>query len=1143
MADQRISGASTSPRSESDVRLNYGDPTRVIAASNDIGSSQAQYFSTNGGATWGPTSNLPLTSTDTSQSDPAVDWTSDGLAWALTIGVAGATLRLRCYQSTTNGQTWTFNSTVSGTQTGADREIIWVDHSSTSPFRDQIYATWHNGTPVFFARRTTGAAAAWQAPIQISGTETTVMGIGGDIKTNSFGDVFVFWPDTGGSRRILVVKSTNGGVTFTPPITIATTFASQRQLFIPADAVRGARVYVSAGAYRTAAKDLVYAVWTDLTGATGCTTGGGPGTTATSTCKTRVWFSRSTNGGINWSAPAMLNNPTSLNDQFHAKLSVDESNGNLLVTYQDTVNDTNRLQTDVFMLTSTDDGVTWSTPVRITSARSDETTAGADSNQYGDYNGLSGFFGTFFPTWTDRRAGGTEETWTSRIDFVPKRCYLIVDKSSFGEDEVDALLQAGNATVDAAFYVVVDGFSAAELGVTVADLSGTPGLRPTLTSAPTVSGMTIGQPTRLIAEDPSLPAFPQRFTWVYPVSFANSSGFTQQILNVTISASLAGVSGAGIIRLLQQPNPYELDGQTAWLSTDLRVFQIRAGESRFGATVAGGTATNATAFIQQVISNLNSGNTAGDTFEGTLDPNQTGIALFQNDSTGTAVFNYAIAKVRYRALVQDAGAVRVFFRLFPALTVSLAYDSSTTYRLFSDGAPSGKKIPFLGRQSNNILSIPCFATPRVTPGANMMTQNDTPNVQTILHNVTGSEVVRYFGCWLDTNQPGMAHFPLNPTNDGPFAGSLRSVLELIRNQHQCLVSEIVFDPDPIASGATPTSSDKLAQRNLTLVASANPGDPASRRIPNAFELKPTQIKSERPDELMIDWGNTPAGSVARIYLPAVSADDILELAAKQYSRTNFRRADENTIECDVAGITYMPIPPAPDLEHAGILTVDLPAGVRAGDSYAIVVRQLTRGPRVPPITEGPVIDVAAADALTAAADLANVVDKRPESRRVLGTFQISIPVQAMASLLEPEERLLAVLRWILQSIPDRDRWQKAFQRYVDEIANRVRGLGGDPTQIQPSPTGELLPTPRAVEQLSWSGKITELRYDRFGDFQGFILDTEQGDRLFSSREHQIEDLAERAWTQRISITVLAARHEPQRPLSIIFRHAPRPFQG
>ena len=44
--------------------------------------------------------------------------------------------------------------------------------------------------------------------------------------------------------------------------------------------------------------------------------------------------------------------------------------------------------------------------VKVTTAQTDETTGGQDTgNQYGDYNGLSGIAGDFFPSWTDRRSG------------------------------------------------------------------------------------------------------------------------------------------------------------------------------------------------------------------------------------------------------------------------------------------------------------------------------------------------------------------------------------------------------------------------------------------------------------------------------------------------------------------------------------------------------------------------------------------------------------------------------------------------------------------------------------------------------------------------------------------------------------------
>ena len=416
---------------ESDIRINYNDLTKIIAASNSISAAgtQAQFYSSDGGATWKQTT-LPLVGSDNLHSDPAVDWTTDGTAWALTLGISATGNALRSYRSPDGGATWTLEATPSGSQSAVDREIIWVDHSPTSPFKDQIYATWHNGVPAFVATRT--AAGIWQAPVQISGAEQTGPAIGNDIKTNSAGDVFVFYPDGDGSHKLRVVKSTNGGGTFGAPVDFATIIASSRKLSIPADTGRMARVYISAGAYRTATKDLVYAVWPDLSGEVGCTSGLGPGASAASTCKTRIWFGRSTDGGATWEAPVMLHNQASLNDQFYSKMAVDETDGKLVVVYYDTVNDPARIKTDVWMQSSFDDGVTWSTPVQLTSAETDETAASADGgNQYGDYIGVTGNAGAFFACWTDRRSGAKEEIWGVGFTLTDMAT-AIADSGNFG---------------------------------------------------------------------------------------------------------------------------------------------------------------------------------------------------------------------------------------------------------------------------------------------------------------------------------------------------------------------------------------------------------------------------------------------------------------------------------------------------------------------------------------------------------------------------------------------------------------------------------------------------------------------------------------------------------------------------------------
>lgn len=413
----RISGAATNPRSESDIRVNYWDPTKIISGSNNIGGNgqQAMFFSTNSGATWGQTF-LPLATGDAFHSDPTVDWFSDGKAIATAIGInaAATQLRMRSYISTNNGATWTLDGTFSGTQTNADKQIVWVDHSNTSAFKDNVYACWHNGLPQFVNRRV-GSGGTWGTPLQISGAETTGTAIGCDVKTNSSGDVFVFWPATG-NRRILMGKSTNGGVSYAAPVILTTTFASF-DIGVPSFNGRRILVYVTGGAYRTATKNNVYAAWADLSGDSGCTTGANePGANAASTCKTRIWFSRSTNGGTTWSAPVKLNNQAGLNDQHNPWMVVDETNGQLAIIYYDTVGDATRKKTNVFYQASFDDGASWSTPLQVTTAQTDETIAGADlGNQYGDYNGLSGIAGTFFGSWTDRRSGGKEEIWTAAI--------------------------------------------------------------------------------------------------------------------------------------------------------------------------------------------------------------------------------------------------------------------------------------------------------------------------------------------------------------------------------------------------------------------------------------------------------------------------------------------------------------------------------------------------------------------------------------------------------------------------------------------------------------------------------------------------------------------------------------------------------
>jgi hypothetical protein len=377
------------------------------------------------------------------------------------MGINGSVLKVQSYKSTNSGATWTFDGTISGTQTNTDKQMQWIDHSASSAYANNNYVIWHNGNPAFMNRRT---STGWGSPIQVSDAQATGTCIGADVKTNASGDVFGFFPDTG-SRGIFVVKSTNGGASYAAPVKLVTTYDSY-DIGVPAFSSRRILVYVSGGAYRNGTTNNVYALWTDLSGDSGCTAAANePGTSTTSTCKTRIWFSRSTDGGATWSARVKINNQSGLNDQFNPFIAVDETNGNLGAIYYDTVADAGRKKVDVYYQLSTNGGASWDPAVKVTTAMTDETISGADSgNQFGDYNSLSGYGNSFFPSWTDRRNAGKEEIWTAKISTSSTPTFSI--SGSAGTTGANVSTGAVSATSDASNNYSLGGLAAGTYTVT-----------------------------------------------------------------------------------------------------------------------------------------------------------------------------------------------------------------------------------------------------------------------------------------------------------------------------------------------------------------------------------------------------------------------------------------------------------------------------------------------------------------------------------------------------------------------------------------------------------------------------------------------------------------------------------------------------
>jgi hypothetical protein len=310
---------------------------------------------------------------------------------------------------------------------------------------------------------------------------------------------------------------------------------------------------------------------------------------------------------------------------------------------------------------------------------------------------------------------------------------------------------------------------------------------------------------------------------------------------------------------------------------------------------------------------------------------------------------------------------------------------------------------------------------------------------------------------------------------------------------------------------------------------------------------------------MIDWGSTPVGSIASIYLPGTGADAVISMASRMYVRHGLSRVDDHTVTCRASGVTYVPIPRGTGSNYTGLLSIVTPPTMRRGTTHNVVVRQLTNAKGYAPTGKdnGNAGSQRGGGALAQAAAAAQTVAE-VRWRKVIGAFQLTFPVRTKASLLPRERVGLSVLRWIREAIPHHNRWYPVFHRYLGVISGRVAAFGGEPGKIAPSPTGGGHSAPgggvsgsgsrggsgnpgdlRAHEREAFTGKIAGIAYDGFGDFEAFVIETKEGERhRFESNEGRVLALVQRAWTKRILITVMARRDDLDRPLEIILLGAP-----
>lgn len=375
---------------ESAISANPAVPNQVIAGFNTDYPRQRMVYSTDGGATW-------QFSTDLASSccDPTVGWSADGsVAYTATLrNCSFGGCSVTAYRSTDGGQTWTNQVIV--TSSGSDKEYLHVDTHPTSPYKDSVYLTWHDGNDMKFSR-STDMGVSYSSPLSLP-TSSQYSGIGSDIATDTAGRVFYVWPAFD-SRVIWVAVSSDGGASFATPIEIAPTNASF-DFPIPSMDTRYAWVYAAADTDTSNGpnQDSVYAAWTDTTA---------PDGSVAANNHTVIRFAYSRDHGSTWTTttPHATDDVDEV-DRFNHWMEVDEQGVIHLVYYTTEYVHPSRTSVDLAYQYSQDGGVSWSDPIRITQESSPKIN---DGFEWGDYNGLDVNALKVLPIWTDNRTEAME---------------------------------------------------------------------------------------------------------------------------------------------------------------------------------------------------------------------------------------------------------------------------------------------------------------------------------------------------------------------------------------------------------------------------------------------------------------------------------------------------------------------------------------------------------------------------------------------------------------------------------------------------------------------------------------------------------------------------------------------------------------
>ena len=148
-----------------------------------------------------------------------------------------------------------------------------------------------------------------------------------------------------------------------------------------------------------------------------------------------IFMIRSTDSGITWSVPRRVNTDASGKDQWYPWVSVDPTTGLLAVVYYDSRNFANNDSAQVYVSVSLDGGDSFEDILVSDQPFLPRPISGLAGGYMGDYIGVVALHGSIFPCWNDNRTG-TQQAYSARLDLIevgsPRRISVSPDSLVFG---------------------------------------------------------------------------------------------------------------------------------------------------------------------------------------------------------------------------------------------------------------------------------------------------------------------------------------------------------------------------------------------------------------------------------------------------------------------------------------------------------------------------------------------------------------------------------------------------------------------------------------------------------------------------------------------------------------------------------------